>query len=334
MKFPLPWLVFAAGGVSALAQAQTGYPEYHSGAKLTGDLRIVAESSAEPLLTLWVDGFKAQQPALNVIAKGTSPLAAVPTVMSGAYDLGFPARELWPYEEELFRKIRGYAPLIVLVGLGAHQTPGLTPALGVFVHASNPVARITLDQLDAIYSRERRRGLSKEVATWGDLGATGEWAARPIHAYTHRLSNGIDYFIQKVVTQGADFKRSVIELPMRRGNLGPDEIVAEAVVSDPAAIGFGCFGNVVPGMKTIAVAETASGPYCTGTLDEVRTLRYPLARPIYVVVDRAPGQSIAPKLEEFLRYIISAPGQNAFAASGGWLPLPVDLTAAELAKLK
>ena len=334
MNFTKLWFAFAAGGVSALAQAQAAYTEYTPGQKLTGDLRIVAESSAEPLLTLWVAGFKTQQPGLNIIAKGTSPLAAVPTVMSGAYDLGFPARELWPYEEELFRKIRGYEPFVVLVGLGAHRTPGLTPALGVFVHASNPITRITLDQLDAIYSSERRRGLGKDIATWGDLGATGEWAARPIHAYTHRLPNGIDYFIQKIVTKGADFKKSVIELPMRRGNLGPDEIIAEAVAKDPASIGFGCFGNVISGMKTIAVAETASGPYGTGTLEEVKTLRYPLARPIYIVIDRAPGQAIAPKLEEFLRYVLSAPGQNAFAASGGWLPLPADLARAELARLK
>jgi phosphate transport system substrate-binding protein len=334
MNFTKLWFALATCGVSALAQAQAGYPEYTSGPKLTGDLRIVAESSAEPLMTLWVEGFKRVQPGVNLIVRPTSPLAAAPMVTSGAADLGFPARELWPYEEELVRKFRGYDPYVVLVGLGAHTTPGLTPALGVFVNAGNPLTRITLDQLDAIYSGARRRGFAKDIATWGDLGATGEWATRPIHALTHRMPNGIDYFIQKVVTKGADFKKSVIELPMRRGNVGPDELIAEAVAKDPAAIGFGCFGNVIPGMKTIAVGETASGPYCTGTLEEVKTLHYPLARPIYIVIDRAPGQPIAPKLEEFLRYILSAPGQNAFAASGGWLPLPAELAKAELARLK
>ncbi len=310
------------------------YPEYISGPKLTGDLRIVAESSAEPLMTLWVEGYKRTQPEVNLIVRPTSPLAAAPMVTSGAADLGFPARELWPYEEELVRKFRGYDPFVVLVGLGAHNTPGLTPALGVFVNASNPLTRITLDQLDAIYSGARRRGFAKDVTTWGDLGATGEWAARPIHALTHRMPNGIDYFIQKVVTKGADFKKSVAELPMRRGSVGPDELIAQAVANDPAAIGFGCFGNVIPGMKTIAVAETASGPYCAGTLEEVKTLRYPLARPIYLVIDRAPGQPIPPALADFLRFVLSGPGQGAFAASGGWLPLPAELAKAELARLK
>ena len=334
MKILKRWFAFALVGGPVLAPAEAAYPNYAPAPNLAGDLRIVAESSAEPLMNLWVEGFKKQQPALNLIVRPTSPLAAAPMVVSGAADLGFPARELWPYEEELSRKFRGYEPFVVLVGLGAHATPGLTPALGVFVHASNPLTRITLDQLDAIYSTARRRGHAKDIATWGDLGATGEWAARPIHAVTHRMPNGIDYFVQKIVTKGADFKKSVTELPMRRGNVGPDELIAQTVAADPAAIGFGCFGNVIPGMKTISLAETATGPFYAGTLDEVRTLRYPLARPIYLVIDRAPSQPIEPKLAEFLRFLLSAPGQNAFAASGGWLPLPADLAAAELACLK
>ena len=327
-------LLLALCAAPLLALAQTNYAAFTPGAKLTGDLRFVGESSAEPLFTLWVDGFKAHQSGLKVFAKSTSPLAAVPTVASGAYEIGFPARELWPYEEEMFQKIRGYAPTVVLVGVGAHRTAGLTPALGVFVHASNPLARITLDQLDAILSDARRRGEKKAILTWGDLGAPGEWAARPIRAYTHRLPNGIDYFIQKTVARGADFKRAVVELPMRRGDLGPDEVIAEAVAGDPAGLGFASFAAVTPALKTLALAETARGPFFAGTPEEVATLRYPFARPIFIVIDRAPGQPVAPKIAEFLRYILSQPGQAAFAASGGWLPLPSELARAELAKLR
>src|SRR5437762_293938 len=89
--------------------------------------------------------------------------------------------------------------------LPAYQ-PGLTLALGVNVNADNPLERITLEQLDALYSDERRRGGAKPVTTWGDLGLTGEWAARPVAAHIHRLPNGVDYFIQLIVTKGADFR--------------------------------------------------------------------------------------------------------------------------------
>ena len=310
------------------------YARYVPAAPLTGDFRITCESSAEPLMKLWVERFEKFHPGFEIIAKGTSPIASVPMVMSGAYELGFPARELWVSEEESFRKIRGYDATVIVVGLGAHKTAGLTPALGVYVNASNPIEKISLEQLDAIYSSERRRGSTKEIKTWGDLGLTGEWASRPIDAYIHRLPNGVDYFIQKVVNQGADFKKTVVQLPMRRGKLGPDEVIADVAVHDSAAIGFGCLGNVIPGMKTIALAENSAGPFYTGTLEEVKRMEYPFARPIYMVVDREPGKPLPPKIREFLIFVLSREGQDAIAASDGWLQLPPAVAAAELAKLK
>lgn len=309
-------------------------PAYQPHVKLAGDMRITCETSAEPLMKIWVERFAQFQPGLEIIAKGTSPLASVPMVASGAYDLGFPARELWAYEVENFRRIRGYEPTVIMVGLGAHRTAGLTPALGVYVNANNPIERITLAQLDAIYSDERRRGSPKPVTTWGDLGLTGEWAARPVAAHIHRLPNGVDYFVQLIVTKGADFRPSVIQLPMRLGKLGPDEVIADAVARNPAAIGFGCLGTAVPGMKTIALAENAHGPYYRGTLEEVKSMAYPLARPIYMVIDRAPGQPVDPKQAEFLAYVLSQEGQDAITAADGWLPLPAAAAAAERAKLK
>lgn len=336
-------LMVACLAVAALGAARCFGADNGSGGELlhyqprtvlSGDMRITCETSAEPLMKIWLERFAKLQPGLEIIAKGTSPLASVPMVASGAYDLGFPARELWAYEVENFRKIRGYDPTVVMVGLGAHRTAGLTPALGVYVNASNPIERITLDQLDAIYSSERRRGGAKEIRTWGDLGLTGEWAARPVEAYMHRLPNGIDYFIQATVNQGADFRKSVIQLPMRRGKAGPDQLVAEVTAQHPGAVGFGCLGSTIPGMKTIVVAVDAAHPYYAGTLEEVQRMDYPLARPIYMVVDREPGTPLPPKIAEFLRFVLSKEGQEAVTASEGWLPLPAAMAAAEREKLK
>ena len=314
--------------------AAADLPHYEPRTTLQGDLRITCETSAEPLMKIWVDRFAKLQPGLEIIAKGTSPLASVPMVASGAYELGFPARELWAYEVEDFRRFRGYDPTVIMVGLGAQRTEGLTPALGVYVNADNPIERITLEQLDALYSNDRRRGAAKPVTTWGDLGVTGDWATKPIEAYIHRLPNGVDMFVQLVVTNGADFRPSVKQLPMRRGKLGPDQVIADAVAKNPAAIGFGCLGTSVPGMKCIPLAATTKGPYYSGTLEEVKAMVYPLSRPIYMVIDREPGQPVNPKQAEFLAYVLSQEGQEAITSADGWLPLPASVAAAELKKLK
>jgi phosphate transport system substrate-binding protein len=336
MKHVRSWsLVLAALATLAIGTGVAGESGvYQPRVKLSGEMRITCETSAEPLMKLWVERFAQVRPGLEIIARGTSPLAAVPMVASGAYDLGFPAREIWAYEVENFRRIRGYDPTVVLVGLGAHRTAGLTPALAVYVNADNPLERITLTQLDAIYSDERRRGGRKAIVTWGDLGLTGEWAARPIAAQSHRLPNGVDYFVQLVVTKGADFRKSVAQLPMRRGKLGPDEVIADAVAKDPAAIGFGCLGTAIPGMKTVALAVDSAGPYYRGTLEEVKSMAYPLSRPIYMVIDREPGKALDPQQAEFLAFVLSTEGQAIISQSEGWLPLPPGVAAAERKKLQ
>ena len=111
-------------------------------------------------------------------------------------------------------------------------------------------------------------------------------------------------------------------------------MIADVAVHDPAAIGFGCLGNVIPGMKTIAVGETSGGPFYSGTLEEVKRMEYPFARPIYMVVDRAPGKPLPLKIKEFLTFVLSQEGQDAIIASDGWLPLPPEVAAAELNKLQ
>ncbi|MDD3181157.1 MAG: substrate-binding domain-containing protein [Opitutaceae bacterium] len=309
-------------------------PHYQSEQALSGHLRFVAESSTEKLTNLWVDRFKKLHPKLNLIAKLTSPLAAIPMVTSGACDLGFPAREAWPYEAGMFRQVRGYDISVIRVGLGALKTTGFSPTLGIYVNANNPIERLTMAQLDAIYSSERRRGYPTDIKTWGDVGVTGEWARRPIKAYAHRLPSGVRYYLQEVVTRGAEFKRSVIELDMRAGTLGPDDMMARATAADPDAIGHGCFGNLIPGMKTIPIAESARGPYYAGTLEEVKTMKYPLTRPIYMFVDRPPGQPLSQNVREFLSFLLSQEGQQTIVDAGEWLPLPAQEVVKEREKLK
>lgn len=322
----------ASGGRKAAFVA--GFPPYQPEHVVSGEMRIVAEKATEKLMKLWMQSFKRWHPNLELIVAMTSPLAAVPTVTSGANEIGFPAREAWPYESEVFRQARGYELFVLRVGLGSHKATGYTPALGVYVNERNPIERLTLAQLDAIYSSERRRRHPADIDTWGQLGLGGEWANRPIKPYGHRLPNGIRYFFHEVVNLGAGFKRSVVEMDMRRGRLGPDDLMARATAEEPGAIGYGCFGNLVPGMKTIAIAETDRDPYLRGTFEEVANFRYPLARSIYMTVDRPPGKSLSPKLKEFLSFVLSHEGQQAIVDEGNFLPLPAHLASPERERLK
>ena len=118
------------------------------------------------------------------------------------------------------------------------------------------------------------------------------------------------------------------------GSLAALDATNQGVAKDPYAIGYAGFGNVIPGVKGVALAEKDGGPYYQGTFEEVLNQKYPLSRVIYIYINKAPGKPLDPKVSEFLKFVLSAKGQNDVVKEGIFLPLPPSMVKEELAKLK
>src|SRR6202030_470658 len=114
-------------------------------------------------------------------------------------------RELMPYEIGLFRN-QDYKPVEIPVGGGTYATDGATCAQLVFVNKTNPLQNLTLPQLDAIFSKSRKRGYKEDITRWGQLGLTGEWADKPIHVYGYGQPNGMATAFGLTALAGGDFK--------------------------------------------------------------------------------------------------------------------------------
>jgi phosphate transport system substrate-binding protein len=218
------------------------------------------------------------------------------------------------------------------VGGGAYEKGDRSHAIAVYVNRANPLERITLAQLDAIYSATRRRGSAAAVTTWGQLGLTGEWANHPIIAYAARRPNGIaDAFQDRVLLTG-DFKASIHE----RANSPTARVldsVVDAVGADANGIGYAGFAQATSAVKALAVAETEAGPYVAGTLASVTDQSYPLTRFVYIAINKAPGKPLTPAVREFLRLVLSREGQQVLVEEGYFLPLPAAIVREELARL-
>ncbi|MFX9058219.1 substrate-binding domain-containing protein, partial [Acinetobacter baumannii] len=80
-----------------------------------------------------------------------------------------------------FEKKFGYKPSAVRSAVDS---------LAVFIHKDNPIKCLSLQQVDAIFSKTRKGGLDKDITTWGDLGLTGEWASKPISLYGRNSASG------------------------------------------------------------------------------------------------------------------------------------------------
>ena len=314
------------------ARPFSGVPAYKPAAALSGHLQSVGADTMETLMQYWIGDFQKLYPGVKIDMEAKASGTAGPALTEGKADLGPVAREMLPAEEQQFEKRFGYQPCAVRVAGGSYRTPGKTHAIAFFVNEKNPVEKLSFAQLDAIFSSTRKRGY-KEVTKWGDVGLTGDWADKPIHLWGLIRPNGIAHFLQDRVLNGGEWK-SGIEERTTVGSLAALDATNQGVAKDPYAIGYAGFGNTMPGVKTVALAEASAGPYYKGTFEEVLDQKYPLSRVIYIYVNKAPGQPLDPKVREFLKFVLSAQGQDEVVKEGIFLPLPASIVKEELAKLK
>jgi len=204
------------------------------------------------------------------------------------------------------------------------------------VHKSNPITRLNFAQLDAIYCTGRKRGYKEDLTRWGQLGLTGEWADRPIHAYGVQWPDGISNYIRLLPCDDGELKTSIrgVKIDHSPGVLTALFRILGEIDQDPLALGYGGFYGEKPNTKRIAISASPKGPYLMGNFDEVASAKYPLTRYVHIVVNKAPGKPLDPKVKEFLKYILSQEGQQAVEREGVFLPLPARLVRQELQRLE
>jgi phosphate transport system substrate-binding protein len=311
------------------AKVDPAIAAYQPGAAVSGSLKGICSETFPDLMKLWIDGFRARQPGITIEVAPTGGGVGSKALASGEVAFAAVTREMSPADEELFAKRYGYKPLEIAVVGGSYRSYGFTDALTFFVNKDNPIEHLSFAQLDAIYSKTRLRGLKKPITTWGQAGLKGEWADKPIHAWGVQPWNGFEQFIRLRVLKGGEwregvsFEKLVIPLPDR-------------VAADRYAISYSGMAYLKPGVavKRIAVSENPGGPFLEGTFDEVAAQTYPLARVMYVYINRPPAKAIDPRIREFLRYILSRDGQQAAVQDAIYTPLPARLVTASLARLQ
>lgn len=329
-------ILFAAALVATflpapVAAAQAVDPDpaaYRPRAAVSGLARCAGGDTMHALASVWAARFHAKQTQAEIVIDREQSLSAdgVRVLIEGRADCVLMVREPFPAEIGAYCKAFGSAPLVVKVAGGSYATRGSTHAIAVYVNAANPLSRATLAELDGIFSATRRRG-GDELTNWGQLGLTGEWADRPIHAYgmlTRRETGnppGIVNFLELRMLDGGRFRDDLREQRDRPGETALQGIV-HRVREDVGGIGFSGFGYAEPGVKSLALAETSAGPFYRGTIDEVARREYPLGRDIYLLLRQTAREPASPLLLEFLRLILSAEGQRAVAEDGmHFLPL-------------
>lgn len=295
------------------------------------ELNIVGADVMDEITLGWAKLMRKAYPRLSVTMEARASGAGAPGLISGQGMLAPVGRELLPAEEKAFVDKFGYKPFAVRVATGSAGSLGKTAASIIMVDKANPIRCLSLPQLDAIYSTTDRRGHAP-IRTWGDVGLKGHWADMPIHLYGLKSPNGIEWYFKQRVMEGGDY-RTDIQFTKGRGFTHAFNVAAEDMAQHPGGLTYALMANVTPNVKVVPLSETDGGRCYLPTVQNVYTHAYPLARYVYIFVNRPPGTPLQPKIKEFLKLVLSRQGQEVVAREGVYIPLQPSVAKEELAKL-
>lgn len=291
-------------------------PPYTPTTGVAGSIKSVGSDTMNNLMTLWAEDFLKHYPNVQVEIEGKGSSTAPPALIAGTSTFGPMSREMKSKEVDAFEKRYGYKPTHLRTSIDM---------LAVYVHKDNPIKSLSLQQLDAIFSKTRKGGHSEDIRTWGQLGLTGEWADKPISLYGRNSASGTyGYFKEHALFKG-DYKDTVKEQP------GSASVV-QGVASDKYGIGYSGIGYKTADVRAVPLKRDAAATAVPATAEYAYSGKYPLARFLYIYVNYQPGSVLDPLRSEFMKYVFSQEGQRA-VIKDGYYPVSARIASDDLAKL-
>jgi phosphate transport system substrate-binding protein len=315
-------LCFVCVTVSAVAQPLT------PGA--TKVIRVWGYDGLSAQLLLWEGEYRTLHPEVRF----ENTLHGASAVMAGLYngvaDVALMGREIWPVETMAYQWVYQHQAFGVIVATSGLHAPGQLFTPVVIVNSKNPLQSISLSQLDAIYGSEHRAA-PENIRTWGELGLQGAWADKPIHPYGFGGEDALGVFFRHDVLH-SDFKPnpdSHLLSDHDSGSVPAAHRIVQAVATDPYAIGY----TSSPQASTTKALTVGSPSPVQASDDALSNHQYPLTRSVWLYIRRAPDTPLDPKVDAFVRFLLSPKAQALVRPSDQLLPLTPELVQKQLDKL-
>jgi phosphate transport system substrate-binding protein len=328
-------------GASAGARAVEAQPAAASAPEPpSGVVRIWGNAEMTALVEQWQVGLRKEHTNLALETHLTGSDVGMAALYTGKADVALLGREATANEIKAFEWIFRFKPTAIQVATGSLDAPGKSPALVAFVHRDNPLASVTLAQLDAAFGHERLRGAARSADTWDALGLTGEWANQPINLYLFDTESGSGRHFRKAVLEDSrmlNWER--LREFTDRGRPGTQSHDADAQILD--ALAQDRFGLAVSSLArggrnvhALSIATREGVLPVAATRATLMARSYPLTRFVYAYVKRAPDSALDVRVGTVLRHVLGSEGQKAIEREGHYLPLPPQLANEQLAGLK
>ena len=292
------------------------WKDYTQVSGVSGNLNSIGSDTLNNLMTLWAEGFRKEYPNVKIQIEGKGSSTAPPALVEGTAQLGPMSRQMKAKEMDKFEAKFGYK---------ATNVPVAIDALAVYVNKDNPVKCMSMEEVDAAFSKTRRRGHSVNIDTWGKAGLDGNWKSTRVSLYGRNSASGTYGFFKKKVLKKGDYKDEVKEQP------GSASVV-QGVTEDRGGLGYSGIGYRTSGVRVIPLSAKSGDGCFEPTFTNASAGKYPLARFLYLYVNKAPGKPLSPLVAEFLKYVYSQAGQQ-IVIKDGYFPLPQALIAKKLGEM-
>jgi phosphate transport system substrate-binding protein len=231
----------------------------------------------------WAENYMAANRGAIVQVTGGGSGTGIAALINGTTDICMSSRPMKPDEK---RKLRDRFQTMGV------ELPVAKDGLSVYLHESNPVKELSIEQLRRIYTGE--------VTSWKDVGGPDA----PITLYSRENSSGTYVYFKDNVLLGRDYSARCQTLPGTAA-------VVNAVARDPNGIGYGG-AAYAKGVKDCAVKKDAAGAAVLPTAATIRDGSYPVSRYLFFYTRNKP----AGDAKRFVDWILSADGQSLVTKVG------------------
>ena len=300
-RCPLPawgflyWLAVGALLLSPVWLLTGCGPQNAASGNVPGSVHTIENKGSDTLVNLalaWAEEYIELHPEMRISVTGGGSGTGIAAMINGTVDIANASRAM-KAEEIAAAKENGITPVEFVVA---------RDAIAVVVHPSNPVDKLTLQQISDIYTGK--------ITNWSQVGGQD----RPIVLLSRESNSGTHvYFLENVIRLGDKksdllFSPDTLLMPSSEG-------ISTEVRQNPNAIGYDGLGYVTPDQKVLAIAQDVNSPYVLPSVDTVNDGSYPISRPLYMYTAGEPTGEI----KAYLDWILSS-GQ-ALVSELGFVPL-------------
>lgn len=246
-------------------------------------LQIKGSDTMVNLGQAWAEEYMKLHPETSIAVTGGGSGTGITAMINNTCDIAEVSREMKAEEIQAAER-HGVRPREFKVALDG---------LVVVVHPANPVSRLTIDELSAIFTGR--------IRNWRELGGNDlsiVILSREVNSGTHV------YFKEHVLRRGRGDGRE--EFAPEALLLPSSQALADEIAQNPGAIGYFGMGYLSPRQKAVAIAKDKNSPYVAPTVEHILDNTYPISRPLLMYTKGEP-QGLT---RTFLDFALSPAGQK------------------------